>query len=1430
MKTLNVRLFVILAVSTVVVAGAVYVLHGFQVRRNAGVFLDQARKSLAEAEAIEGDSEEETAAKREKLYNAVRNYTWFVRMRPDNVDALEELGGLQMDVLQYPQALGTLERVVRLDPSRSEARRKLVDITMAFGRFEDAKTHLQQYLLREDPKNAELYELLGICQLMEGKNREAVKTLEKAIEYNPSQLQAYRYLAVALRFRLQENEAADEWIRKMIQANPQSFEAQLLAGNYFQTTEAFEEAIAHARKAIALEPENRDGLWLMAQCELGLEHLEEARQYAVKGIEEYPEHIPMYAIAADVALREGKRDEAIAFITRGLGATDRAPQLLWYLGNLYLDGGELSMAKKMVAELKDTDFSEARTTYLEARLAIQEGLWQDAARKLERIRSQLAQWPNLMKQADYWRGRCYQHLGDRKQAEAAYRNALSIDRTFGPARAALADLMAASGELDEAVGEFGQMLRMADPTPAGLAHYARLSILRTLQLPAKERNWAAAERAIGELEKAAPGSPDAVRLRAEVLLAQDQGEAAVKLVTDALEKNPDELGLWLTRIALAMRIKEWDDAEQLLAQARERFGDVVLLRLVKARYLVGRYGAKASDELRFLADGLDQYPEQQRYQLLLGLISAAQQVDNWDLSKQWALRLVKQQPGNLGVRVALFEQAMREKDIAGMKEQLAAIKDIQGEGAQWLYGQAVLLTLEAEDGSDARLHQALGFLERAAEQRPRWSRVPLLAAGIYERQGHYEEALDHYRTAVDLGETSTAAYRHFIQLLTRRGHFQEAQERLRQLDQSDSELSSDLERLRGGVLASAGQLDQALKHARMAAADSKEYADHLWYGRLAAATGQREKAAGNDDAAKLNWDEAERAFRRAVELEPNAADARLSLLQFYIISEQKNLAAAQLDQIREQVAQPERALVLASAYELLGEPGKAEEQYLAARKAQPDDPRAARALAEFYWRTNRSEQAEELVRQVLQGDAIRADDGDRRWARRLLARILTARGGYQNLVDATKLIDENLKLGENEIDRRMKVALDQAHPSRANREKAIEALERIVAGQGQKSPGDVLGLAQLYLAAGNWAKARPLLRDLVAEHPGELRYLATFVEAMLKNNETVDVQPYLDQLVAAAPNNLGTVNLQAEAFFRTKQYQKALDLLNEFVDRKDAEPADGPVRLRAVAGVLEQFVNRLREAKESAWARQFMDAAEPLYRRYVQAQPDHELVMAAFLARQGRTAEAVDMFERRWSSLTPANLAQMAAILLNSEAATQSHIERTERIIKRALEASPDAAALHLVLADARTVQGRYDEAEEHYRAVLREHPNHSVALNNLAVLLALQGIKLDEAKQLVDRAIEASGPVAALLDSRATVYNARGEYGKALADIDRALAEEQSPVWLFHKAQICFRAGKKQAAAQALGEAHWKGLKPDMLQPLEVAEYQKMQRALQKK
>ena len=79
------------------------------------------------------------------------------------------------------------------------------------------------------------------------------------------------------------------------------------------------------------------------------------------------------------------------------------------------------------------------------------------------------------------------------------------------------------------------------------------------------------------------------------------------------------------------------------------------------------------------------------------------------------------------------------------------------------------------------------------------------------------------------------------------------------------------------------------------------------------------------------------------------------------------------------------------------------------------------------------------------------------------------------------------------------------------------------------------------------------------------------------------------------------------------------------------------------------------------------------------------------------------------------------------------------------------------------------------------------------------------------------------MLDSRATVYLAMGNPEKALEDITAAVADQETPVRLFHLAQAYSLAGDMTNAKTAFKKALRKGLTKEMLQPLEFPAFEKL-------
>lgn len=394
--------------------------------------------------------------------------------------------------------------------------------------------------------------------------------------------------------------------------------------------------------------------------------------------------------------------------------------------------------------------------------------------------------------------------------------------------------------------------------------------------------------------------------------------------------------------------------------------------------------------------------------------------------------------------------------------------------------------------------------------------------------------------------------------------------------------------------------------------------------------------------------------------------------------------------------------------------------------------------------------------------------------------------------------------------------------TQAVRNDAIRLLEAM-RKDGTATPEDLFRLAQMYQTSGAWEKASDVYRSLVDAYGDEPRYVASYIAALLEHDEASNAETYVKHLETVVPNHFLTVGLRAELLVAKNAPKEALDLLSAFIDKSDAQPPDRNMRIRLVAQKLEQLAKRQSKPEQKAAADSFLHQAESFYRAFTEANAGQDSLLIAFFGRQGRINEALDMFERNQDGGNPVMIAQMSSILSRNDKIGKEQMERLNRVLESALKQHGRPVPLLMAMADLCTKQDRYADAEGYYRQTLEKNSGNASAMNNLAVLLALQGIKLDESLELIEKAIESAGPVAAMLDSRATIHLARHEPDKALADINGALAEAETPVRLFHLAQAYQQGSQQDAAVDALKKALAKGLTKDMLQLSEVPAFDKL-------
>lgn len=1402
MRTVNVRRLIGLILVAVVMAGGTHLLHGYQVRRNVGMFLREARRAQANR----------------RPNDAVANYFWYLRLVPGDTEVATELGMLLADLGRNTPAFMTLEDVLRRAPQQAGVRRRLVKVALALNRPSDARSHLERYLLKASPEDAELWDLLGQCQEAQGTFAEALASWDHSLRLDPERLELHARRARLLRKHLERPQEADAAMDQLVQEHGQAAEAYLLRSRYAAEAKRPEAALRDAEKALELKPDDLEALRLASVAALEQRQFDQAAHYAQRGWQAQPKQMQVYLTLSAVSLGKGERDEAIQWLRRGLEAVPGNKELQWNLANTLLESGDLEQTESLMEPLNDSELPEALVGYLRARLLHARQQWRDAARLLEQLRPALREWPELVKQSDGILGDCYGHLGNADLQLAAYRRALEVDPFWGPARSGVAEALVTLGRQDEALPEFRRLVESPEAPPQSWVPYARLLIASTLRQPPAQRSWEQVEEVLRRVAEALPNSSDLELLRAEALVAQDHCAEAETQLRRAVEHQPQRAELWEARIALAERQADWNRVESLLEEAQAAVGETLGLRLARARSVVTRLGKEAAAALRKLAEEKGSLPEVEQRQLVRQLAPLALEAGDYEQVEQLCRWLAEREPNDVSIELLRFERARLAEDRPGMEAALRQIERIEGGGPLWLYHRAICLSFHEEGAKP--LQQAQQVLTQARVLRPAWSDVPALAADLYLRQGKEEQAVQNYLEAIELGNRSPVVIRRAVQLLYQQGRYPEASRVLQRLEEQANFLSPELNRVASQISFHLDQLDRAVAWARRTAEGSRDYRDHLWLGLVLGTIAQRASRDNRIESHSLA--EAERALRQALDLDDRRPECWGALLQLLAQSGQFPRAEEVLKEAQTRLPAPLAALVTAQGYESLGRSAEAAQRYEAAA-ALDDDSAVMRRVVDFHLRRGDYAAAEPHLKRVVEG-AVRASGSEVGWARRNWAMALLARGDYGSLQQAAEMIRRNLAVdASSPDDLRTYGLILGSFPQPERRREAVQVLEQLLATQTIPAAEDRFVLAQLYLAQGDWTNANRQMRALLASHGEEARYVASYVRALLEHQESGEVELWLTRLEQVAPSDYATAELRTEYNFGRGRYEEIGAIWDNFLRSPvAAEDAMKPAR---VAATLESLGLRLVQQGKAEPAARFLARAEELYREYVGEHPEHALVLTSFWARQRRFDEAVANLETHGLEADADLLAAAFGTLLASAGAESAAISQAERVLGAALEpvgpstSSRRPVALLLTAADLRTAQRRYAEAETLLRQVLAQEATHVLAMNNLALLLAIQKRDLSEARRLMDQVLELGGPKAAHLDARAAVCLAAGDAKQAARDLDDALAQAPNAVRLFRRAVVHQRLGQTQEAAAALQQAGQMGLTAEQLPPAEREE-----------
>ncbi|WP_397571850.1 tetratricopeptide repeat protein [Schlesneria sp. T3-172] len=1399
-------------ISLLGLAGGLYLLHSFQMSRNSQAYVRAAKRALAE----------------NRMDVAAAYLRRYVLLAPKDPEGLILFGQLLEDSGRPDQAYAMMDRALKLVPDRSDVRRHLVRTSLQIGRYSEAVSQIEEYLLKENPKDAEALTQLSTCFFSLNRFDEAERPLETAIEADPTYLKSYTMLASLRHERLNRASDANLVIDQMVTENPNDpmayyYRAQWLAERLAEpkssrklelqnADEMLEQAEKDIKQAIKLDPDNADIRQLAIFLAYTSNKLDELREHAEHGIRVYPTDHRFYVSLAELERMQKNTPAAFDVLMRGVAAAPDNLPIKWSLADIAIELGKFSEAEGLIRRLSEEKYRRELVAYLEAKSAIYRQDWLTAIDLIESFRNNLRDRPDLAKDAEFWLGMAHGETLSLNQQLISLRRSVALDPNYAQSRLELANALSNAGLLSEAIAEYEQLLTLPKaPVPAAIGLVKAL-LAWNLTHPA---TWDEFDKVLLRME-GEPSLQDQVALfRMEKHLAHDDVAGAEKVVAEARAKKTDSMELWQAEISLALLQSEWDKAEQLIQSANEHFGDTVRLRLIKARYVMRHRGPDTIAQLLKLAEKNSKWTDAEYRELAGGLVPLFSNAGDQVTAEKLGREIAAAEPKNLPVRLALLDIALSAKKPDLMASVLEEVKGIAGEKAVWHYGQALRLSLSsngAPSESDAKTlrREGLAHLSKAKTTAPNWSRIPLLAGEISEQLGDPDQAADYYLEAIRLGDRSTAVSGRTLALLFKLSKFDAAANLIRELKESHVSFTEEMHRAEVDIALELGRSKEALKATEDLVRVSKEALDPLWLGQVYATLG--------------NYKLAEPQFREAIALNKSDPKAWIGLVQVLVLSGKKNEVDSIIAEEQTALSGEQAPLTIGLSYELAGKFEQARQIYQTAYDKTPQSLTIGHRLADYLMKVGDNSSAEAVLRKMIKvassGDMSHTDQLP--GVQRKLARVLMSRGGQDQLGEALGIVERHLAVNPNSVeDAHLKAVILANTASTVQQQQAVAILEKLLRQNPSSatSADDRFLLARLYVQAGDRPKARNELKKLITTRKDDPRYYNAYAQLSLQSGELTEAELYLGILQKLAPKELSTSELEAQLLFRKEQYADVVRLLKGIANSRSIDPskADSTVKFKLwAAKSLEEFGRRLEQMGQSSEAAKFAAEAEALYKKYIEDRPEEMLALAEFLVQTSEIDRALDLLQEHGAKSSPMRIASVAVAMMKNPQATTAQMSRLQSLIDANISTHADSPLIPLISADLKSWRGHYGEALNGYRTILSRDEKNIPALNNLAVLLALTGGDANEAHGLIQRALDAGGPVHVLLDSRGLINLSSGHPEKSVGDFEGAVSQRETAERRFHVARAYAALKQHDAARKAIQRAQQLSLREHELHPLE--------------
>ncbi|HUA01800.1 MAG TPA: tetratricopeptide repeat protein [Candidatus Aquilonibacter sp.] len=639
--------------------------------------------------------------------------------------------------------------------------------------------------------------------------------------------------------------------------------------------------------------------------------------------------------------------------------------------------------------------------------------------------------------------------------------------------------------------------------------------------------------------------------------------------------------------------------------------------------------------------------------------------------------------------------------------------------------------------------------------------------------------------------------------------------------------------------------------------DESSRADAYYYFTLGHLQELQYEATTNADTAEQSIE----SYKKALEIDPDSAVTKERLAEIYAKSHRTRDGVVEAQEVLE--ADPNNLdahRLLARIYiHTLGDMGagevqqqnleKAVTEFQAILKIDPTDAYSALWLARLYRFENRHDEAEKVLRALLQREP------DNPPALEQLSQLLVDEGRSQEAID---LLTRSADISDSPD---IEDLLGEAYTQTKNYPKAEEAYRQALAADPD-DPGHRHGLAQALLSENKYAEALEQFKKLAELEPGTAENYLRMAQLERRLGQFDDAESNLEHAKQLAPGSVEILYNEALLYQDQGRYDDAIKVLSDSIAGIKSQGADANPNALAILyeqlgraysqaqrypeaiDTFEQMAKLSPDAQKQAeilLINAYRDSHD-IDRAIAEAKKTHDadprnidltVTLATLYADKSDAASGVQLLQPLLQGTTVDQKIYLEIAQVNERGHKFADAEAAAAKAEALAQSPDDKERVWFMQGAIYDGEKKYDLAEEAFRKVLASSPDDAPTLNYLGYMLADRGLRLEEATAMVLKAVQQEPSNGAYLDSLGWAYYKQNKLAEAEEYCRKAVdRESHDPTILSHLGAVYVKLGENERATDLLERslAEWQKALPADYEADKVTEVEAQLRTVKRR